>query len=680
MSDPETTMKIPAYGQFFHCQTELFGQLNYDRIFTYLFNEHLRLERLGKPTAFNIAVSAISTHCKVGRQTVYDALKLFDKIGLVVLNGSVCNVNKDYFYSVVVLFSNANAETRQQISQSFMTGDKKALRKLGLLSESIDASVLSGTIMSQSERIVLMKTKCSTQDNSFSSEQNVLDKTNCLDENNIDHKSLSEMAEMCSRWNNIDPIKTNFKSKKDFIDRFSGEDCTDIDLAVLQNIARYGWDCNSTTLNWGLLTAFARIGLETVVHSCLDEDKGLSCTRQSGVLMKTVGCLVQDTVNKYKERKKENEGTSEASSLYRGRKDESEEKPSISFGMVNPDIIFQSPEKEDEEGEDENFQKSSERQKRREALRKAMNPYRNKPYYSKQELSAFLVSPILAAESPVKQCLWLFWDGIYRQYEAERYVEVPADEYGELIEEATEYRPQDTEGFIITKEDAMRCLLMAYEDMKQNLKKGYLTFNDGDKEGEIEIKQQEFDDFLPSIEHILDWETVENIEGKESWKVSLNTVRNIEADDVSQISSSMTKEEKQLRARQDRAYNVGLLNAEQSQLSDLEKVMRRFLKELVDMDEEGYGIKTCYNLQHLPMDGKYVAGHTMKPWCVKVTGEFESVGVQDFYDVLNAKEVYKDGMDLDLRCVNTPFSYRKSLRWHQMHGMKSSLLDEIPSE
>lgn len=144
--------KSPAYGQFFHCQTQLFGQLNYDRIFTYLFNEHLKLERLKKPTAFHISTNMISKCCKVGRNTVNEALRLFVNMGLISINDFVCMVNKDYFYSVVVLFNSSSIEKKKRISESFLKGDRQTLEELGLRNLKLDIALLAGAALLQPEQ------------------------------------------------------------------------------------------------------------------------------------------------------------------------------------------------------------------------------------------------------------------------------------------------------------------------------------------------------------------------------------------------------------------------------------------------------------------------------------------------------------------------------------------------
>lgn len=706
--------KIPSYGQFFNCQTQLFGRLNYDRIFAYLFNEHLRLERIKKPTSFHVSYSAISNCCKVGRQTVYDTLQFLDEIGVISLDNSICNVDKDYFFSVVVLFDASDSETKKKIAKSFINGDKKGLVELGLQPLSLETNLLAGSLMPSSEQSVLYKTKCSmqnkvsctgqsalhktncpVQDKVFSSEQNVLDKTNCPVQDSIPYEFIEKMTEMCSRWNSIAPIKTYFKSQEAFVDKFFGCSCTKNDVVLLQELTKNGYEVDENEINWDLMAVFMRIGMETVINTCLEEDSEVSCTRQSGVLYKTVGCLVQDTVINNNKEEKGNEQANEVSLLYKGENkeeyfEEGQKDYLGVFGKVNSDLIFQSQSEKDEEEDNEDFnrsEKASERNKRSKAFREYINPCRNKPYYKEEELSDFLENYEDCTSSPVKFWLWLVFDEMIAYYSSIKYPDDAdeTDEYGEATDEGTpDIFIKELEGFRIDQNTLAGYMDKFYKDIHKAYQDGKYVFTSGDK---VELPKIEVKDFYDQLPFIFDWKEVIDEFGKKCMIVSLNKVRDIEASNISQIDTSMSKESVRTRNRQNRAYTKAIREADNSQLSNMEKAMRSFAETFVLFNEDGDIYWTTDGMGNRSNDisipgqetpDKMVAWRFIQPWLHTL----REIGVakEDFFDMLNTKNTYKEGTTIDLRFVNGLFSYQKSKQWHETNQIEDGVWQDIASE
>lgn len=643
--------KIPAYGQFFHCQTQLFGQLNYDRIFMYLFNEHIKLERLKRPTAFHISTNMISKCCKVGRNTVNEALQLFANIGLVSINDSLCVVNKDYFYSVIVLFNNSNSEKKKRISDSFLKGDKQSLEELGLHHVQLDTTALAGATLLPSEQ-------------------------HCSHQSNIALTGATKIAQICSHWSNIALTRTYFNSKEELKNLL----CTIVEPQkeqdLLDKAVDFCWNGGKIGVDWDVIAFFVEIGMKTVEKRCSDWNNGLLSPEQGGALVRTGGCSGESNSNKYN---KENKEINERSSIIGdGNKDYLG-----FFGKVNSDIISQSLSENDEDEDNKDFscsEKASERNERREAFRKSLNPYRDKPYFQSSEMLDIASDPTLCAESCYRLFLYNFWYEVYNQVmDSKEQANNDDDETPSFNSE--EFLLDDIEGEVLSDYAIEGCIRTASNYTIENIKDGHI---DGDN-GKIEVNCEVADiDFS----HIFDWKEATTKDGSKGYVISFSNIRNIDAYDIVGFKPSPdVRQDKKERNRQDKAYCQALRESDNSQLTTMEQAMKSFMETFIVFDEwghiewclDGRGEKildNCVPGEETPY--KAIAWHIFQTW--KHTLRELDIVPEDFYAMFNTQPNFKDGMELDLRRVNNIFSYKKSVEWHKKHGIESKIEIEAPSE
>lgn len=663
--------KAPAYGQFFHCQTQLFGQLNYDRIFTYLFNEHLKLERLKRPTAFHISTNMISKCCKVGRNTVNEALQLFISMGLISINDSLCVVNKDYFYSVVVLFNNANSENKKRISDSFLEGNKQALKELGLNHIQLDTTALAGTTLFPSEQ------PCSHQNNTALTDTILLSpEQSCSHQSNLALTGATKIAQICSHWSNVALTRTYFNGKEELKNLL----CTIVEPQknqdLLDKVADFCWNGGKITVDWDVVAFFAEIGMKTVEKRCSDWNNGLLSPEQGGVLVRAGGCSGESNSNKYN---KENKEINERSSLI-----EENNKDYLGvFGKVNSDLISQSEFEKDKDEDDEDSshsEKTSGRNERREAFRKHLNPYRDKPYFQPSIMLDIASDPTLCSESCYKLFLYNFWFEVYNQIvDAKEQENSDDDETPSFNSE--EFLLDDIDGEIMPDDILRECIRTASNYTIENIKDGHIDGDNGTIGVNCELVDIDFN-------HIFDWQHTTTKDGDKAHIISFSNIRNIEADDVVEHKPSPdSKQDKRERNRQDKLYCQALRATGNSQLTKMEQAMKSFMETFIVFDEwghiewclDGRGEKildNCVPGEETPY--KVIAWHHFQTW-KHILRELD-IEPNDFYTLFNTQPNFKEGMELDLRRANNIFSYQKAMEWNKKHGFESKIEIETPSK
>ena len=360
------------------------------------------------------------------------------------------------------------------------------------------------------------------------------------------------------------------------------------------------------------------------------------------------------------------------------------------FGKVNSDLISQSQSEKgtDEDNEDLNrYEKASERNERREAFRKSLNPCRNKPYYKAEELSDFLENYEDCTSSPVKFWLWLVFDEMIAYYSRVKYPDDTDgnDEYGDVTdEEATDILVKDLEGFIIDLNTLTGYMDKFYKETCKAYQNGEYIFTTGDRTELPKIEVKDFHDQLPFI---FDWKEVVDEFGKKCMIVSLKKVRDIEASSISQIDTSMSKDSVRTRNWQNRAYTKAVREADNSQLSNMERAMKSFAETFVLFNEDGDiywttdGIGNKSNDISIPgqeTPDKMVAWRFIQPWLhtLKELG----IAKDDFFDMLNTKNTYKEGTTMDLRFINELFSFQKAKQWHETNQIEDGAWKKIASE
>lgn len=663
--------KIPAYGQFFHCQTQLFGQLNYDRIFMYLFNEHIKLERLKRPTAFHISTNMISKCCKVGRNTVNEALQLFTDIGLISINDYLCVVNKNYFYSVVVLYSSSNIEKKKRISESFLKGDKQALEELGLQHIQLDATALIGTTLLPSEQ------GCSHQSNVVPTDTTLLSlEQHCSHWNNLALTGATKIAQICSHWSNLALTRTYFNNKEELKNFLHAIVESQKNQNLIDKVADFCWNGEKIAVDWDVIAFFVEIGMKTVEKGCSDWNNGLLSPEQGGVLVRAGGCSGESNSNKYN---KENKEINERSSLI---EDNNKDYLGV-FGKVNSDLISQSQSEKDEEEDNEDSsrsEKASERNERREAFRKSVNPYRDKPYFQPSEMIKIASTPEICTESFYKLFLYNLWTEIFYTVLDRKKQEAMNDETSSFDE--NNFVVSDLEGEPISSQEIEGCLDNAHRYTSDDCSNGSTKGND-DNELPVSCKEEKI-----CPEAMLDWKNTTTKDGSNGYVISFSNIRNIEADDVTDHKPSPdAKQDKRERNRQDKLYCQALRETDNSQLTKMEQAMKSFMETFIVFDEwghiewciDGNGKKICENCipgEETPR--KVIAWHIFQTW-LHTLRELDIVP-EDFYTLFNTQPNFKDGMELDLRRVNNIFSYQKSMEWHKKHSVESRIEVETPSE
>lgn len=671
--------KFPAYGQFFLCQAELFGQLNYNQVFMYLFNEHLKLQRQKKPTMFPVSVRTISRNCKVGRNTAKETLSLFNNIGLISLNESACVVNADYFFSVVVLYYNADTQTKEQISQAFLAGDKKTLLTLGYAEKSLDMQMMSGGIMYQSVPSGSNQSQVAPTDTRWLSPEPL-----GTHENQMAPTNTTKIAKLCSHWSQVAPTRAYFDSKNDFIEHLSECFGNTENINHIRKIANFSWNDENNEVDMDIIAAFMKIGMDSIINICKNSTDWVALTRAGGgshqsqgyALIGARGGSGGSHSNKYN---KENKEMNERSSLI-----EDEHKDYLGvFGKVNSDLISQSQFEKDEEEDNEDsnrYQKASERNEKREAFRKSLNPYRDKPYFQSSEMLDIASDPAQCSESCYKLFLYNFWFEVYNQI-----VDVKEQENNDDDETSSfnseDFLLDDIDGEIVSDEVLMECIRTASNYTIENINDGHIDGDNGAIEVNCELVDIDFN-------HIFDWQHATTKEGDKAHIVSFSNIRNIEADDVvEQKPSPDAKQGKRERNRQDKAYCQALRTADNSQLTKMEQAMKSFMESYVIFGERG-NVEWCLDSQGNKICDNYVPGeetprkvipwHQFQPW-IHTLRELGIVP-EHFYAMFNTQPNFKEGMELDLRRVNNIFSYQKSMEWHKKHSIESRIEIETPSK
>lgn len=300
------------------------------------------------------------------------------------------------------------------------------------------------------------------------------------------------------------------------------------------------------------------------------------------------------------------------------------------------------------------------------------NPYRNKPFLSETKLE--LISRGWqdgdTITSPAKFFLWMLYWGLFEYYADMTKSEEDVDEYGnevELPEEVLKERMKHP--FPMPKDELSQLLDNICEDMDNAVDNGFY------EAGGYKYKIGFDKNHGINPDFIFDWDDTFFGRDIPAYRVDITKFRDIEAKDASEAKTPQTKEEKRLANRMNRAYLAAISQADDSQLTELERMMRDFANTFF-VYEEGreYEVRSFLNDRGLPMEGDELPAWIIKPWAVKhSTG---GIHQNDLYEVFNADN-YSDGQPLHRK--PTMFSFAKAKRWYEMHGVKSQIIEELQS-
>lgn len=395
-----------------------------------------------------------------------------------------------------------------------------------------------------------------------------------------------------------------------------------------------------------------------------------------------------DTVNKYIN-KQENKQANEVSLLYKGENKEEDfeegQKDYLGvFGKVNSDLISQSQSEKDEEEDNEDssrYQKTSERNERREVFRKSLNPYRDKPYFQPSTMLDIASDPTLCTESCYRLFLYNFWFEVYNQVVDEKEQDNNDDNETPSFN-SEEFLLDDLDGEIISDDVLKECIRTASNYTIENINDGHIENNNGTVEVNCEVSDINFN-------HIFDWKKATTSDGANGRVISFSNIRNIEADDVvEQKPSPDIKQSKRERNRQDREYCQALRETDNSQLTEMEQAMKSFMETFIMFGERGniewcldsQGSRICENCvpgEETPR--KVIPWHQLQPW-IHTTLRKLGIVPEHFYALFNTHPNFKEGMELDLRRINNVFSYQKAMEWHKKQGFESRIEITTPSE
>lgn len=607
----------------------------------------------------------------MNRKIIPSHLEALKSMGVISLTEKSCAVNVDYFIGVATLYTQQKTlALKEEVGKAFRNHDLTKLSALGL-----DTSGNGNQIL------LSMKGSLPINDNSWADLPTVSKSTH--DEYKypqwVDKDTVSKSTHKDQLFK---AISDNFHSKSEYIYSLCVNMPTENAKIYAQQLGDYVFDGKE----------LEGAAVDKVVYGLLGEILSSSWVD----LLTSVGryghesgkkWVDMDTVNKYIN-KQENKQANEVSLLYKGENKEEDfeegQKDYLGvFGKVNSDLISQSlseNNEDDDSGDHNRSEKDSKRNEMREAFRKSLNPYRDKPYFQPSVMLDIASDPTQCIESCYKLFLYNFWFEVYNQIVDEKEQENNDDEETASFN-SEEFLLDDLDGEILSDDILRECIRTASNYTIENIKDGHIDGDNGMVEVNCEVVDIDFN-------HIFDWQGTATKDGNKAHIISFSGIRNIEADDViEQKPSPDVKQGKRERNRQDKSYCQALMVMDGSQLTKMEQAMKSFMETFIVFGERG-NIEWCLDNQGNKICDNYVPGeetplkvipwHQFQTW--KHTLRELGIVPEDFYALFNTQLNFKDGMELDLRRVNNIFSYQRSMEWHKKHGFESKVEIETPSE
>ncbi len=665
------TVIIP-YGHYYYCIWPLFQNMARGILFTHLLSKHITMIRAGEMPIITIQGKTIGYLTGMNRKIIPSHLEALKSMGVISLTEKSCAVNVDYFIGVATLYTQQKTlALKEEVGKAFRKHDLTKLSELGL-----DTSGNGNQIL------LSMKGSLPINDSSWADLPTV--SKSAHDEYKYPQWVDKDTVSKSTHKNQLfKAISDNFHSKSEYIYSLCVNMPTENAKIYAQQLGDYVFDGKE----------LEGAAVDKVVYGLLGEILSSSWVD----LFTSVGryghesgkkWVDMDTVNKYIN-KQENKQANEVSLLYKGENKEEDfeegQKDYLGvFGKVNSDLISQSQSEKDEEEDNEDssrYQKTSERNERREAFRKSLNPYRDKPYFQPSTILDIASDPTLCTESCYRLFLYNFWFEVYNQV-------VDGKEQGNSDDDETpsfnseEFLLDDLDGEIISDDVLKECIRTASNYTIENINDGHIESDNETVEVNCEVSDINFN-------HIFDWKKATTSDGANGRVISFSNIRNIEADDVvEQKPSPDIKQSKRERNRQDREYCQALRETDNSQLTEMEQAMKSFMETFIMFGERGniewcldsQGNRICENCvpgEETPR--KVIPWHQLQPWIHTTLRELGIVP-EHFYALFNTHPNFKEGMELDLRRINNVFSYQKAMEWHKKQGFESRIEITTPSE
>lgn len=613
------TIKIPPYGQHFNCAERMLGKSRY-RVFSRLMDEcSTIIAREQMNRYFTISVSSLSYRAGgMDRTLVNSVLEWLKKRSIISISSAgEIMVNIGLYISLIDKFNSIDKKDEPRFIQD--------LENCEDMSDLYDLQEIS---IPEAIKILMMMKGCRKIDS-------VVGKSTILSENRQvlpvgNPTDLSEILQTCRK---IDTLEAKLSA---IIHELSQENETldDETLKMLQNWTSSG-DMNieidgKSTVSFIALVCMALERVSENLQTCRKTDTPLSIFLHSKY--------------KYNINIKEN--------VLNERSEFSIEGKEKKTGFEGLDII-------------ELHDNPSIPSKKHNIPSKFHNPYINKPFFSRKEAERFTANVEECINSPVKLFYYNFWGGLYDFYLDNRYVDSDTDENGNVI---SDEQPSDLDmlGTLIPVRDFLIVMNQAYQETIDNSEAGFISTENGD----IKVNVLPISDLIHP-EYFIEWKRTKDADGNESVVISLEGFRNIEAEDVAKVKPAKSRDEKKMENRENKKFIAVVLKTDESDLTPVEKAIKRFCAAFISIDEY-YNVIGFKNEEGAPIDGNKLPGYIIKPWFGKNT----DIGIapEDLYSVLNVPGNYRDGEDIPL--MATVFSYQKAKRWNGLHEMSSVINDE----
>lgn len=633
------TIKIPPYGQHFNCAERMLGKSRY-RVFSRLIDEcSTIIAREQMNRYFTISVSSLSYRAGgMDRTLVNSVLEWLKKRSIISISSAgEIMVNIGLYISLIDKFNSIDKKDESRFIQD--------LENCEDMSDLYDLQEISTP---EAIKILMMMKGCRKTDNTVGKStdlsenihtcrkiDSVVGKSTILSENRQvlpagNPTDLSENRQYCRK---IDTLEAKISA---IIHELSQENETldDETLKMLQNWTSSG-NMNieidgKSTVSFIALVCMALERVSENLQTCRKTDTPLSIFLHSKY--------------KYNINIKEN--------VLNERSEFSIEGQEKKSGFEGLDII-------------ELHDSPSIPSKKHNIPSKFHNPYINKPFFSRKEAERFTANIEECINSPVKLFYYNFWGGLYDFYLDNRYVDSDTDENGNVI---SDEQPSDLDmlGTLIPVRDFLIVMNQAYQETIDNSEAGFISTENGD----IKVNVLPISDLMHP-EYFIEWKRTKDADGNESVVISLEGFRNIEAEDVTEVKPAKSRDEKKMENRENKKFIAAVLKTDESDLTPVEKAIKRFCAAFISMDEY-YNVIGFKNEEGAPIDGNKLPGYIIRPWF----GKNADIGIapEDLYSVLNVPGNYRDGEDIPL--MATVFSYQKAKRWNGLHEMSSVINDE----
>ena len=303
------------------------------------------------------------------------------------------------------------------------------------------------------------------------------------------------------------------------------------------------------------------------------------------------------------------------------------------------------------------------------------------PYFSVQEIEEIIDDLNIASSSPLKLFLWNFWDEAIEMLNPKKKVKKgDLDEDDEDYEEDSEDYVEipehdyiDPENRFISVTEFGSIVRNAYDNTCGDIKKKCLELKDG---GEIELKFSEIFSVEEAFQ-IFDWEQVVLNRKEVSVEISLDNIRNIEAElqpDIPRPKQPETRDERREAAISGRELMKKLFKAKQdkalySQLTKIEKLAATAISEFfIPNPDMGDDDNRPFIFKNNP-----ILSRDEYRWLLVRVSE-HGLKESDLFDALLLSDGPNDAGQLPVR---EPMFYVEGIRFVNSKYNETSILDSI---